>query len=84
MRTLLLWLVIPGAIITYLVIGVFVVAIIYKSDDLDWRDNIDGSTLILLLGWPLALAAWLCLMLVDISVLLLKRIADVTRKDNKR
>lgn len=83
MRTLLLWLVIPGAIITYLVIGVFVVAILYESDNLDWRDDIDGFTVMLWLVWPITLAMWLCLMLVHIPVLLLKRIADITRKERK-
>lgn len=79
MRTLLLWLVIPGAIITYLVIGFFVCLLLCRIAGTEWRDEIDEIYGGMIVVWPLALVAVIWLVLVG----LLERIADITRKDRK-
>ena len=80
MHTLWLWLIIPGAVITYLVIGFFVFILLSKWCGHNWADEIDMASVFLIFIWPITLA------LVVITVLpmqLLQRIADVTRKDHK-
>lgn len=79
MHTLLLWLVIPGAIITYLVIGFFVCRLLCGLCGRDWRDEIDEAYVGMIVLWPVALVAGIWLVLVG----LLERIADVTRKGRK-
>lgn len=80
MHTLLLWLVIPGAIIAYLVIGLFVCLILCRITGTEWRDEIDEICGGMMVVWPLALVAVIWFVLVR----LLELIADITRKDNKR
>lgn len=78
MRTLLLWLVIPGAIIAYLVIGFFVCMLLCRLVETDWRDEIDEIYVGMIVMWPLALVAVIWFVLVRLTEL----IADITRKDD--
>lgn len=79
MHTLWLWLVIPGAIITYLVIGFFVCLLLCRIAGTDWRDEIDAIYGGMIFVWPLALVAVIWL----VWVRLLELIADITRKGRK-
>lgn len=81
MHTLWLWLVIPGAIITYLVIGFFVCLLFCRIDETDWRDEIDGYFVAMIVVWPITLFVGLFIVLSPVR--LLERIADITRKDRK-
>ena len=79
MHTLWLWLVIPGAIIAYLVIGFFVCLLLCGLLDIDWRDEIDPAYVGMIVAWPVMMVAVIWFVLVR----LLELIADITRKDRK-
>ena len=80
MHTLWLWLVIPGAIITYLVIGFFASLLFFKIEETDWRDEIDGEFVVMILLWPItllvALSRWIN------PVRLLERIAELSKRED--
>lgn len=79
MHTLWLLLVIPGAIIAYLVIGFFVCLLLCRLCGSDWRDEVDEIYVGMIVLWPVTLVAAIWFVLVG----LLERIADITRKDHK-
>lgn len=78
MHTLWRWLVIPGAIITYLVIGFFVLLLLCRLLYIDWRDEIDPAYVGMIIAWPVMLVAVIWFVLVR----LMECIADITRKDD--
>lgn len=76
MHTLWICLLIPGAVITYFVIGFLVYVYGSKSLGWDWKRDVDMCALLAII-WPVLLAFWVIL---AIPTYIFKRIAEIVEK----
>ena len=82
MHTALIVLLIFAATVSYFIIGGITLILMFKKDGYDWReavqDDDDGHALVIWL-WPLFLIGFV----IICPLFLIRRIADITRKDHK-
>ena len=77
MRVLFWALVIPGAIITYFIIGVLLNILLCVFSGDDWRCELrDDDTFPLIIFWPLVLAVWLVFLPMSALQWVLEKIAE--------